>query len=189
MPADPLRALLARNLRFTDLEDAPIPLRVVTTDLLTGEEVLLGEGNAVDAIAASAAIPGVFPPIAWRDRVLVDGGASNNVPISHAIDLGASTVYVLPTGYACALTEPPRGALATALQALTLVLQPRLATDVSRYAGAVDLHVVPPLCPLKISPLDFRHTASLIARARDSTRAWLTHPTTDLTSLSPHQHE
>ena len=160
MPADPLRALLARNLRFTDLEEAPIPLRIVTTDLLTGEEVLLG-----------------------------NGGASNNVPISHAIGLGASTVYVLPTGYTCALTEPPRGALATALRALTLVLQPRLATDVSRYAGAVDLHVVPPLCPLKISPLDFRHTGSLIARARDSTRAWLTHPTTDLTSLSSHQHE
>lgn len=188
VPPDRFRALLARNLAFAKLEDAAIPVRVVTTDLLSGEEVLLGEGDAVDAIAASAAIPGVFPPVHSGGRVLVDGGASNNVPISHAIDLGASIIYVLPTGYASALTEPPQGALATALQALTLVLQQRLATDITRYAGAVDLRVVPPLCPLAISPLDFTHTASLITRARISTRAWLTHPTGDASVLSPHNH-
>ena len=185
VPPDRFRALLARDLSFAKLEDAAIPVRVVTTDLLSGEEVLLGEGDAVDAIAA---IPGVFPPVESGGRVLVDGDASNNVPISHAIDLGASIVYVLPTGYACALTEPPKGALATALQALTLVLQQRLATDIARYAGAVDLRVVPPLYPLAISPLDFTHTASLITRARASTRVWLARPTDDASVLSPHNH-
>jgi len=97
-------------------------------------------------------------------------------------------VYVLPTGYACALTAPPRGALATALQAITLVLQQRLATDVVRYTGLVDLRVVPPLCPLTISPLDFTHTPSLIARARHSTRGWLAHPAGDTSVLLPHPH-
>lgn len=188
VPADNFRALVDRNLSFVNLEDAHIPISVVTTDLLTGEEILLSDGNAFDAIAASAAIPGVFPPVESGGRVLVDGGASNNVPISHAIERGASTVYVLPTGYACALTHPPRGALATALQALTLVLQQRLAADVARYTGTVDLRVVPPLCPLTISPLDFTHTPSLITRARDSTRAWLARPTADAVTLAPHHH-
>jgi NTE family protein len=189
VPAESFRTLLERHLKFKDLADATIAVRVVTTDLLTGQEILLGDGNAIDAIAASAAIPGVFPSVESHGRILVDGGASNNVPISHAIDLGATTVYVLPTGYACALTTPPRGALATALQALTLVLQQRLATDVVRYTGSVDLHVVPPLCPLTISPLDFTHTAELISRARDSTRSWLEHPAADFSILSPHRHK
>lgn len=188
VPAEPLRALLEHNVKFTRLEDAPIPLRVVTTDLLTGEEILLGTGDAIDAIAASAAIPGVFPPVAVGDRMLVDGGTSDNVPISHAIDLGADTVYVLPTGYACALDKPPRGALATALQALTLVLQQRLILDVARYAESVDLRVVPPLCPLTVSPLDFSQSASLISRARRSTSHWLEHPSGGVSVLALHRH-
>jgi NTE family protein len=64
----------------------------------------------------------------------------------------------------------------------------RLATDVVRYAGAVDLRVIPSLCPLTVSPLDCGHTASLIVRARESTRDWLTHPTDNLAVLTPHTH-
>jgi len=62
VPVEPFRALLARNLKFTRIEDAPILLRVVTTDLLAGEEILLGDGNAIDAI------PGVSPPVESRAR-------------------------------------------------------------------------------------------------------------------------
>ena len=61
VPDKGLRRLVADHLRFSRLEDAPIPLHVVATDVLSGQDVLLSSGNAVEAIMASAAIPAVFP--------------------------------------------------------------------------------------------------------------------------------
>jgi NTE family protein len=60
-----------------------------------------------------------------------------------------------------------------ALHALTLTINQRLAVDVERYEAEVDLHVVPPLCPIRTSPADFGHAAELIDGAEGATRAWL----------------
>jgi NTE family protein len=106
-------------------------------------------------------------------RTLVDGGLADNAAISQAIALGADRVYVLPTGYACALPFPPTRPLAVAVQALSLLVQQRLISDVARYSDRVDLVVLPPLCPLRISAVDFRHAAELCRRAHDSAAAWL----------------
>ena len=109
VPDSGLRGLLVRHLQFRRLEDAPIPLHVVATDVLSGQDVLLSTGDAVDAISASAAIPAILPPVNIDGRDLVDGGVVNNTPLSHAVALGAKVVWVLPTGYSCAMTESPRG--------------------------------------------------------------------------------
>jgi NTE family protein len=146
---------------------------VVATDITTGLEVVLDNGPTVDAILASTAIPAIFPPVEIDGRHLVDGGVADNTPISHAVSAGASVVYVLPTGYACSLKGPPQGALSMALQALTLLVQERLRHDVERYLEVVDLWVVPPLCPLDVTPVDFSHTVELISRAHDRTARWL----------------
>ena len=168
-----LRRLLRTHLRFSDLEAAATPLHVAATDLLSGEGVLLSQGNALEAILASSAIPGVLPPVVIDGRALIDGGVVNNTPISHAVDLGADEVWVVATGYACALDRPPRGALGVALHAATLAIHQRLALDVGRYAGSVDLRVVPPLCPISVTPTDFSQAGDLIRRAREHTRLWL----------------
>jgi len=104
-----LRTLIRRELGIERLEQARVPLYVVATDIRTGSDHLIGEGDAVDAICASAAIPGVFPSVSIGSRLLVDGGVVNNCPISHAVSLGATTVWVLPCGYSCALDRPPKG--------------------------------------------------------------------------------
>ena len=171
--ADNLRRLIAANLTFENLEEAKLPLIVVAADVNTGMEVVLSKGNALDALVSSAAIPGVFPPVVIGGQTLVDGGVLNNAPISPAVQAGADKVYVLPTGYACALSSAPRGALAIALQSITLMVHRRLAIDVEKYQNKVELHVMPPLCPLTVSPVDFSHTYELIERARSSTRSWL----------------
>jgi NTE family protein len=191
VPDNGLRRLLADHLEFSRLEDAPIPLHVVATDVLSGQDVLLSSGDAVEAIAASAAIPAVFPPVNINGRYLIDGGVVNNTPLSHAIALGADLVWVLPTGYSCALSEPPRGALAMALHALNLAVNQRLAVDVTRFEEAVDLRVIPQPCPIGISPADFSHSAELIERSHATTRKWLAapHPVTgQATVLAPHRH-
>lgn len=184
-----LRRLLEAHLRFGCLEDAMVPLHVVATDIMTGQDVLLSSGDAVAAILASAAIPGVLPPVRIDGRTLIDGGVVNNAPISHAVDLGADTVWVLATGYSCALDHAPRGALGVALQAASLMIHQRLLLDVRHYAGAVDLRVVPPLCPISVAPTDFSQADDLIRRAHDHTRAWLEHGDigTSVRALAAHE--
>jgi NTE family protein len=63
-----------------------------------------------------------------------------------------------------------------ALQGLTVLVQHRLAADVCRYEPRVDLRVVPPLCPIAVSPADFGQTGELIDRARAATETWLAAP-------------
>src|SRR5690348_8149242 len=58
----PLRRLVESHLSITGLEDSRVPLHIVTTDAMTGEEVLLSSGDVISAVLASAAIPAVFTP-------------------------------------------------------------------------------------------------------------------------------
>lgn len=187
----PLRRLIAANLPYERLEDAPWPVAVVTTEVMTGREVVLTAGPAVEAVMASAALPAAFPPVQVEDHLLMDGGVVNNTPISVARSLGADRIYVLPTGYACALNNAPRTPLGMAMHAVTVAIQRRLIEDVHALSSSVDLWVAPPLCPLAVSPVDFRHTSQLIDRARLMTRAWLDSPRREDPGahLALHRHE
>jgi NTE family protein len=173
VPESGLRRLIDEHIERNRLEDMPLPLHVVAVDVLTGEELRLSSGPAADAVMASAAIPGVLPPVRWGNLDLVDGGVANNTPISHAVELGAEEIYVLPTGHACALTEPPRGALAMVLHALSLLTHRRLIDDIEEHRDEVDLIVLPPPCPLEIPPIDFAHADELIARSHDDATDFL----------------
>jgi NTE family protein len=178
-----LRALVARHAGFDDLAETAVPLHVVATDLLSGEEVLLSSGDVSTAVLASSAIPGVFPPVLMDGRYLVDGGVADHTAVGRAVDLGASEIFVLPAGYPCALSEPPRSALGSAVHALTLLIEQRLIGEVARFAGAATIRVLPPLCPLGVSAHDFGHAAELVERARGATSDWLDTGGVDL----PHQ--
>ena len=168
-----LRALLERYIPYKLLEQASIPVHVVATDVLSGEEVVLSEGPVVEAILASAAIPGIFPPVRIGGRDLVDGGVANNTPISTAIHLGATRLIVLPTGFACALRSPPKGAAARAMHAISQLVSRQLVNDIDYYADKARICVVPSLCPLEISPYDFSACAGLVDQSEAKTRAWI----------------
>ncbi len=77
---------------FADLE---IPLRVIATDLDTGEEVVIARGPLKPALLASCALPGVFPIVHHDGRRLVDGGVVNSVPLWHALAGPVNRVFVL----------------------------------------------------------------------------------------------
>jgi NTE family protein len=165
VPAGSLRRLIDAQLEFDRLEHAPIPLHVVAVDLFTGRERRLSQGPALEAILASAAIPGVFAPVQWQDTELIDGGVANNTPISHALELGCQQIYVLPTGAAGAPPEGPRGALGMAVYAMTSLVHQRLSADIEALAGDPRIVVLPPPCPIAIQPTDFSHADELIERA------------------------
>src|SRR3954453_19452675 len=160
-----LERLIGRHVPYQRLEDSSIPVHVVVTDVLSGKEVLLSQGDAVPAILASASIPAVFPAVDIAGRPCFDGGVANNTPITHAVALGADPVVVLPTGYACDLPAAPSTALANAIHAMTLLVQQRLLHEVADYSGSAELVLLPPLCPVAVSPADFRQAADLISRS------------------------
>jgi NTE family protein len=182
-----LRRLLERQLPYRRLEQATVPMHVVATDMLLGTEVVLSSGPVIDAVLASTAIPGVFPPVRIDGRELIDGGVANNTPISTAIALGATRVVVLPTGFACALKTLPKSAIGRALHALSLLITRQLVGDIERFCTQVALHVVPPLCPVDSSPYDYSACASLIDRSVKTTREWIDSGGLELPGGVPHQ--
>jgi NTE family protein len=172
VPDSALRRLVRRYIEFDDLGDAATPLHVVAYDLIQGREVLISDGPAVDAIAAAASIPGVFPPVRMGNRQLIDGGVVNNTPISSAVELGAERVYVLPTREG---SHPrgriPRGALDVAIHSLGLLVDGRLEADIARYSSEVELIVLPAPNSRDVQPTNFEHSSHLIKEARAAARA------------------
>lgn len=168
----PLRRLLQAHLSFARLEDAPLPLHVMATDQ-QGASVRLSSGSAVEAILASSAVPGIFPPVPVAGRPLMDGAIAGNTPLRIAAELSATRIVVLPTGYACALDEPPRSMIARMLHAVTLLIAAQLRHEIEMMPEGVAVHLAPALCPLAMSPHDFTASRQLIERARTRTQEWL----------------
>ena len=170
VPDSGLRHLIERHLTAATIEELAIPLHLIATDVRKGEEVRLSTGPLVDSILASAAIPGVLPSVRLRGRDLVDGGVANNTPISHAVELGAERIYVLPTGQSCELDAPPHGAIGMVLQAINLLVHRRLLEDVARFGDQAELVVLPPPCPIDVQPMDFSQAECLIDHALAQSR-------------------
>lgn len=181
-----LRSLLERHLGTLRLEQTRIPCHIIATDLLEGVELRFASGPVIDLLLASAAIPGVFPPCRLDGRYVVDGGVANHTPISAAIDLGAARLVVMPTGYSCTLSDPPRRAIGVALHGLNILIARQLVNAIRQYREVVEILVVPPLCPLDASPYDFARVGHLIERAERSTDEWLDHGVEEVEGV-PHQ--
>ena len=173
IPHDGIRKLIDDHIPFRNLQDARLPVHIVTTDIISGDSVVLSEGSTAEAIVASTAIPGAFAPIRHNDHYLADGAISSNTPIKVAVKKGAQRLIILPTGHACATQAPPVGAVANALHALTLLIARQLVSELESLDPAIEYFVVPPLCPLVGSPYDFSRTADHIDRAIATTDAWL----------------
>jgi NTE family protein len=177
VPARALRELVQRHLEFEDLADAPIPLHVIAFDVEHGREVRLSEGSALDAVNGAAAVPGVLAPVRFGDRRLIDGGVVNNTPISHAVELGAERIYVLPTlDPTPAIGRRPGSPLSAAIDGLGLLLARRFEADIAHFADQAELIVLPAPNPLAIQPTDFGHAGRLMRDALTAARLRLAQP-------------
>ena len=87
-----LGELVEEHIGDKNIEDAHIPLSIVACDAASGEKVILDKGPVTDAVMASACIPGIFKPIVIDNRMLIDGGVVENVPITTLKGLGAEFV-------------------------------------------------------------------------------------------------
>lgn len=186
LPNDGLRTWIDSQTEFELLEDFPIPLHVVTTDVESGEAVILSEGDAVMAMLASSAIPGVFPPIPIGGRLLCDGAIAANTPITEAVTLGATTVYVLPTAPDPLIEEgasrsdnvptfrrPTASARVKGFQLLDLLFGRRAPEAPPPALNEVTIHRLPAGPVADTNPFSFRASRRLIEQSYALTRRWL----------------
>lgn len=119
--------------KFSDLK---IPFAVVTTDLRTGERVVINQGRVVRAVAASATFPGVFVPEERAGRFLVDGGIVSNVPVDLARELGAEFVIASDAVPSRTIRAVPQDAFQVLGRSLDLILK-RLSQAEARRADVL----------------------------------------------------
>jgi NTE family protein len=143
IPDRGLRLLVRRHREFDDLADAPIPLHVVAFDLTEGREVLLCEGPAVEPIAASASIPGIFPPV---ERGNDDWSTAARSTTHRFLTRPPSA----PKGSTCCRRSSPasrpvdrRRARSTAIYAVGLLISSRLESDIAQYSRDLEIVVMP----------------------------------------------
>lgn len=139
-----------------DFDQLSIPFRALAADLATGEEVLLDRGELSRAIRASMSIPGVFPPVELGERILVDGGVLNNLPIEAARDMGADVIIAVDVSTPLLKKEELGSITGIAFQALSLASQRR----VDEQKLDVDILLEPELG--KIALLDFPAMAEAV---------------------------
>jgi NTE family protein len=168
---DALERWLHSHAPFPLIENAAIPLHVMATDLMSGVAVRLSTGATVTALLASAAIPGIFPPVEWEGRLLVDGGVGPDTAIASAIALGADTVYVLPTMGAD--VGRPRTPAAAFLLSMSHVLRHSAEAELRANAGLCTLYLVAAPTIANVSLFSFARTAQLMDDAHVAAREWL----------------
>jgi NTE family protein len=140
----PLRHLLERALgadrRF---EDLPVRLRVVAASIERAAEQVFESGPLIEAILASASVPGLLPPTRIGDEHYIDGGIVNSIPIEQAVEVGAHTIYVLQVGRVETPLVAPASAVAAARVAFEVARRHRFARDTANLPAGVAMHVLP----------------------------------------------
>jgi NTE family protein len=161
-----LRRLLERSLRYRSIEDARLALRIVATDFETGSAAAFHSGPVVDAVLASAALPGLFPPVEIEGRLYVDGGIADNVPIAPAVGAGAKEIYVIQTCFDRPIEAGRLRAMDVLWRSIGLLLNRALVDDVRRFRRAARIIVLPSPCVAPTPIWNLSRSRSLLAEAR-----------------------
>lgn len=141
-----------------------IPFAAVAVDILSGQMVVLREGSVSRAVRASCALPGAFTPVEDGDRLLVDGGLVNNLPVSVVRDLGADYVIAVDLSGIKGDRHRPRNILE--MWGLTFYTLINLTHS---EAGLADCLIQPDVA--RSNFVDFSQTESLIEAGREAAEA------------------
>lgn len=168
---DPLREMLTQRLDGATMEDLPVPFQCVAASIERAEEHWFTSGSVVDAVVASCAVPGLFPPAEVDGEHFLDGGIVDSVPLGRAVTLGARTVFVLHVGRLERPLQAPTRPWEVAMVALEVARRHRFLRDMAAVPEGVRVHVLPTgeeTAPLAV--LRYRSTAA-VSRRIESARA------------------
>jgi NTE family protein len=142
-----LRRFLETHLPVRRFEDLPIPLSIVTTDLLTGRACYWeGEGDLVDPLLASMSVPGIFPPVILDGHPHIDGGVADNAPLTRAADRGYRRALLIECACAAPCSRPPAGLIGVVGRAFEIALARKHRAELKLEAIRIEtFRVVPRL--------------------------------------------
>ncbi len=167
-----LRKLISEKIPYTKIEDTELPLYIIGSDIITGEEVVFNKGLILEALMSSAGVPGIFPPQHMNKRMIVDGGMLNNSAISTAFKLGAERIVVFPIGVPPNDVKP-KNIMEILIRSVVFHSNRQLASDIHLYKDKVELIIVPPPDQIDVGPHEFFKSKLLIKQAYSKANEWL----------------
>jgi NTE family protein len=170
---DRLRGLLEGHLQVERFEDLPLPFQCVATDVVGVREVWFSTGPMVEPILASAALPGILPAVEIDGVSYLDGAIVNDVPISRAAALGATTIYVLHCGTIDRPRPEPRRPFDVAVQAYWVARHHRFKRDLETLPVGVEAIVLPTGATPSLRYNDFTRGGELMDVAYEASDRFL----------------
>jgi NTE family protein len=139
----PLSHLIENIITARRFEDLPVHFECVAACIEDATEHWFNSGPLVEAVLASSALPGVLPAVEMNGRHYIDGGVVNSIPVSRAIELGATELYVLQVGHIDEPLEAPRTPWDVAMVTFEISRRHRFLREIERMPSTVGVHVLP----------------------------------------------
>src|SRR4051794_16528728 len=176
-----LRATLTEALEIALIEDLPVRFECVAASIEAAAEHWFSSGPLVEAVMASAAVPGLLPAVEIDGEHFLDGGIVNSIPVDRALSLGATRIFVMHVGRVDRPLAPPRWPWEVALVAFEIARRHRFVGDLAAIPDRVEVHVMPTGQPEPpryndLSALRYRVSSDVgvgVERAYDASRAYL----------------
>jgi NTE family protein len=172
-PLEAARERLLEAFPHRRIEDLAVPFQCVAASIERAAEHWFTEGELVDVVLASCAVPGILPPVPIDGEHYIDGGIVNSIPVARAVALGARVIYVLQVGRLEKPLVPPRWPWEVGLVAFEVARRHRFAHDLQSLPEDVQLHVLPtggsaaPAYNDLSSQIRFRRIARTVAQQID----------------------
>jgi len=141
--AEPLRQRLMEQLGEVTFEELPVRFEVCAASIERAAEHWFTSGRVVDAVVASAAVPGLLPPARVGEEHYLDGGIVNSIPLGRAAMLGATRVFVLQVGRLDRPLTPPKRPWEVARVAFEIARRHRFVRELEELPHTVECHVLP----------------------------------------------
>ena len=157
----------------TTFGDLTLPFAAVTVDIATATPFVIDAGVLLPALLASAAIPGVFPPVDHGGRRLYDGGVVANVPLRQALAMGARSLVVLDCTFPGHLLPQPESLAETLLFMAMITMRSQSVLEAPLVAAHVPVVYLPGPAACRCSPFNFDSTELLIEGAYEAALSFL----------------
>lgn len=138
-----VRERLVQALPVKRVEDLQVPFQCVAASIERAAEHWFDRGDLADVVLASCAVPGILPPVEIDGEHFIDGGIVNSIPVSRAVSLGVTEIYVLQVGRTETPLQPPRWPWEVGLVAFEVARRHRFAYDLTSLPDGIRLHVLP----------------------------------------------
>ena len=141
--AKPLKERLRDEFGDLTFEELPVRFQVCAASIERAAEHWFDSGPVVDAVVASAAVPGLLPPARVGDEHYLDGGIVNSIPVGRAVELGATRLFVLQVGRIDRPLKVPRRPWEVARVSFEIARRHRFAREMGALPDGVEAHVLP----------------------------------------------